>query len=123
MPLLRLCLHILFAGLHVFFTALALLLQISGPGLTVMGVGLLLLLGAWAGASSMLRTKQSLISAAAGIGLLFALALRGDSFSFEVNVWVLAVMVPLSLALWAVVAWRTLNFRAPPRSNRLSLPG
>ena len=112
MPKLRLFLHVFFAGLHVFFTAVALLLQLSAPGLTLMGLGLLLLLGGWAGASSTLRTQESLTAAAAGIGLLFALGLRGDSFSFEVNVWVLAVMVPLSSALWAVVAWRTLNPRS-----------
>jgi hypothetical protein len=105
MPTVRFLLHVLFAGLHVFLTSVTLLVQWGSTGLTFAGVAVLTLLGAWAGASSTLRTKQSLLAAAFGVFLLLALALRGQ-FNFYLNLWVAVVMVPLSALVWLVVAWR-----------------
>ena len=99
-------LHVMLAGVYVFLTSLTLLVQLAGPELSILGVGVLTLLGAWAGASSTLRTKESLSAAAAGVGLMLLLALRGNAFSTWMNVWIIMVMVPLSLTVWAVVAWR-----------------
>lgn len=98
-------LHVMLAGVYVFLTSLTLLVQLAGP-VSFVGVAVLTLLGAWAGASSTLRTKESLFAAAAGVGLLLLLALRGTAFSSWMNVWITTVMVPLSLSVWAVVAWR-----------------
>ena len=92
--------------LHVFLTSLTLLVQLGSVDTTVTGIGLLVLLGAWAGASSTLRTRQSLSAAAAGVGVLLLLALHGGSFNFVVNLWIAAVMVPLSICVWTLVAWR-----------------
>ena len=94
------------AGVYVLFTSLTLLVQLAGPELSFLGVAVLTLLGAWAGASSTLRTKESLSAAAAGVGLMLLLALRGNAFSSWMNVWITVVMVPLALCVWAVVAWR-----------------
>ena len=99
-------LHVMLAGVYVFLTSLTLLVQLAAPELSLVGVGVLTLLGAWAGASSTLRTKESLYAAAAGVGLMLLLALRGNAFSTWMNVWITVVMVPLSLSVWAVVAWR-----------------
>ena len=49
-------LHVMLAGVYVFLTSVTLLVQLAGPELSLLGVGLLTLLGAWAGASSTLRT-------------------------------------------------------------------
>ncbi|MDP1829093.1 MAG: hypothetical protein Q8L48_37870 [Archangium sp.] len=105
MSTVRYLLHILLGGVHVFLTSLTLLVQLASTGTTFTGVATLTLLGAWAGASSTLRTKQSLITAAVGIALLLLLAVRGQ-FNFYLNLWVAAVMVPLSALLWLLVAWR-----------------
>ena len=102
----RLLLHVALAGVHVFLTSLTLLFQLASSGVTMTGLGALTLVGAWAGASSTLRSKESLYAAAAGVALLMLLALRGAAFNFFVNVWILIVMVPLSISVWAVVAWR-----------------
>lgn len=99
-------LHVMLAGVHVFLTSLTLLVQLAGNDSSLLGAGVLTLLGAWAGASSTLRTRESLSAAAAGVGLMMLLALRGSAFSTWMNVWILGVMVPLSLGVWAVVAWR-----------------
>ena len=37
---------------------------------------------------------------------MLLLALRGNAFNYWMNVWIIVVMVPLSLGVWAVVAWR-----------------
>lgn len=105
MSTVRYLLHILLGGLHVFLTSLTLLVQLASTGTTFGGVATLLLIGAWAGASSTLRTKHSLVTAAAGIALLLLLAMRGQ-FNFYLNLWVAVVMVPLSALLWLIVAWR-----------------
>ena len=106
MSTVRLLLHVLLAGVHVFLTSLTLLMQLGSAEPTLHGIAMLVLLGAWAGASSTLRTRQSLSAAAAGIGLLLLLALQGGSFNFFVNLWIVVVMVPLSISVWAIVAWR-----------------
>lgn len=99
-------LHVMLAGVYVFLTSVTLLVQLAGPELSLLGVGVLTLVGAWAGASSTLRTQESLFAAAAGVGSLLLLALRGTAFNYWMNVWIIVVMVPLSLGVWAVVAWR-----------------
>lgn len=106
MATVRLLLHVMLAGVYVFLTSVTLLMQLTSSDLTLMGGGVLTLLGAWAGASSTLRTKESLYAAAAGVGLLLLLALRGHTYNLVVTFWILVVMVPLSLTLWLVVAWR-----------------
>ena len=106
MATVRLLLHVMLAGVYVFLTSVTLLVQLTSSDLTLMGGGVLTLLGAWAGASSTLRTKESLYAAAAGVGLLLLLALRGYTYNLVVTFWILVVMVPLSLTLWLVVAWR-----------------
>ncbi len=106
-------LHVMLAGVYVFLTSVTLLVQLAGPELSLLGVGVLTLLGAWAGASSTLRTHESLFAAAAGVGLLLLLALRGNAFNYWMNVWIIVVMVPLSLGVWAVVAWRRASEEAP----------
>jgi hypothetical protein len=80
--------------------------QLSSSDVSVMGLGVLTLVGAWAGASSTLRTRESLIAAGGGVALLTLLALRGQAFNFYVNLWVGLVMVPLAIALLMIVAWR-----------------
>ena len=105
MSTVRFLLHVLFAGTYVFLTSVTLLVQLASTGVTFTGVAVLTLLGAWAGASSTLRTKQSLVAAAVGVFLLLALAFRGQ-FNFFLNLWVAAVMVPLSALVWLIVAWR-----------------
>ena len=107
MSTVRLVLHVILAGVYVFLTSLTLLVEATSSARTAAG-GLVLLLGAWAGASSTLRSLPSLLAAGAGIVLLFLLAVRGGSFSFDVNLWVLTVMGPLAAGLWTVVAWRRL---------------
>jgi hypothetical protein len=106
MSTVRLLLHVMLAGVYVFLTSVTLLFQLASSNVTLTGTGVLTLVGAWAGASSTLRTKESLYLAAGGVALLLLLALRGTAFNFYVNVWILLVMVPLSICVWAVVAWR-----------------
>ena len=121
MSTLRLMLHVLLAGVYVFLTSLTLLVQSMSAARTVGGGVLLLLLGAWAGASATLRSLPSLMAAGAGVSLLFLLAVSGGAFSFSVNFWVLTVMVPLAAGLWAVVAWR--RFSESPGVSRSLRPG
>ena len=109
MPTLRLLLHVALAGVYVFLTSLTLLVQLASSDASVMGMGILTLMGAWAGASSTLRTRESLIAAGAGVGLLTLLALRGHAFNFYVNLWVGVVMVPLAVMLLLIVAWRRIS--------------
>lgn len=59
-------LHVVLAGVYLFFTSVTLLVQLGTSNLTFLGAGVLMLTGAWAGASSTLRTKESLYAAAAG---------------------------------------------------------
>ncbi len=106
MSTVRLLIHVLFAGVYVFLTSLTLLVQLASSDLTITGLALLTLLGAWAGASSTLRTRESLYGSAAGIGLLLLLAVRGGTFNVFVNLWILFFMVPLAATVWLVVAWR-----------------
>jgi hypothetical protein len=98
--------HVALAGVYVFLTSLTLLVQLSSSDVTLTGLGVLTLVGAWAGASSTLRTKESLVAAGGGVAMLTLLALRGQAFNFYVNLWIGFVMVPLALALLMVVAWR-----------------
>ena len=123
MSTLRLLIHVLLAGTHVFLTSLTLLVQWSSSDFTWTGMALLLLLGAWSGASSTLRTRESLVAAGAGIGVLLLLALHGQAFNFYVNVWVLLVMVPLSLAVWLIVAWRLASEGSTPLPDPLPRGG
>lgn len=104
--MLRLLLHVALAGTYVFLTSLTLLVQLASSDASVTGMGVLTLMGAWAGASSTLRTKESLIGAGGGVALLTLLAMRGHSFNFYVNLWIGVVMVPLAIALLMIVAWR-----------------
>lgn len=106
MPTLRLLMHVGLAGVYVCLTSLTLLAQLSSTNVTFTGLGLLTLVGAWAGASSTLRTKESLFAAAGGIALLMLLTLRGAWFNFYLNWWIGLVMVPLAMFLWLIVAWR-----------------
>ena len=105
MSTVRFLLHVLFAGTYVFLTSVTLPVQLASTDLTFAGMTVLTLLGAWAGASSTLRTAQSLGASAAGVFLLLALALRGQ-FNFHLNFWVAVVMVPLCATVWLIVAWR-----------------
>ena len=118
MSTIRFVLHVLLAGTYVFFTSVTLLVQWASSDCTLAGVILVTLLGAWAGASSTLRTKQSLVVAAAGVALMLLLALTGRAFNFYVNLWVLLVMVPLCTSLWLVVAWRR-SSDDPPAAHTL----
>ena len=112
MSTVRFLLHVLFAGTYVFLTSVTLLVQLASTGVTFLGVAVLTLLGAWAGASSTLRTQKSLVAAAVGVLLLLALALRGQ-FNFYLNLWVAAVMVPIAATVWLLVAWRRWSDEAP----------
>ena len=117
MPTLRLTLHVLLAGLYVFLTSLMVPAQWSSDG-SFAGVVVLTLVGAWAGASSMLRTMPTLIAAGAGIGAMFLFALAGGVFNHYLGLFILVVMVPLALSLWAVVAWRaSAETNEPPRAT------
>src|SRR4051812_31735390 len=113
MSTVRLFIHVLLAGVYVFLTSLTLLVQLASSDLTLTGLALLTLLGAWAGASSTLRTAESLYAAAAGVGTLLLLTLRGGSFNSFVNLWILFAMIPLATAVWLVVAWRRWSDEAP----------
>lgn len=106
MPTLRLLLHVALAGVYVFLTSLTLLVQLASTGTTYTGMAVLTLVGAWAGASSTLRTKESLVGAAGAIALLLALTLRGPWFNFYLTWWIGYAMVPLASLLWLLVAWR-----------------
>jgi hypothetical protein len=106
MPTLRLLLHVALAGVYVFLTSLTLLVQLASSNVTVTGLGVLTLVGAWAGASSTLRTKESLLAAAGAIAALLALTLRGPWFNFYLTWWIAYAMVPLASTLWLLVAWR-----------------
>lgn len=106
MSTVRLLIHVLLAGVYVFLTSLTLLVQLGSSELTVTGLAVLTLLGAWAGASSTLRTRESLYAAGAGVSLLLLLAIRGGAFNVFVNLWILFGMVPLAASVWLVVAWR-----------------
>lgn len=118
MSTLRLTLHVLLAGLYVFLTALTVMAQWSSSDGTLVGMVVLTLVGAWAGASSMLRTLPSLVAAGAGIGALTLLALAGGVFNHSLGLFILVVMVPLALGLFAVVAWRaSVETNEPPRAT------
>jgi|GEM_PF-4123089 hypothetical protein len=103
---LRLLLHITLAGLTVFVSALTAVVQLENSELSVLGLVLVVLLGAWAGASSMLRTWGSLMGAGVAATTLLVLALDGRSFNHYVNLFLIAMYLPLVMSLWAVVAWR-----------------
>ena len=105
MQSLRVTLHILLAGLYVFLSALTVMAEWGGDG-TIVGIVVLILVAAWAGASSMVRTLPSLIAAGAGIGALGLLSFAGDVFNHYLGLFVLVVLVPLGLSLLAVVTWR-----------------
>lgn len=117
MPTLRLVLHVLLAGLYVFLTGLTLLLQLESSDLSLAGMVVLTLMGAWAGASAVLRSLPSLIAAGAGIGALALLALSGGLFNHYLRLFVLVVLVPLALVLWGVVAWRAAAETTPPAAG------
>ena len=118
MPTLRLTLHVLLAGVYVFLTALMVPAQWSDSAGSLTGVVVLTLVGAWAGASSMLRTMPSLIAAGAGIVAMLVLALAGNVFNHYLGLFILVVMVPLALSLWGVVAWRaSAETNEPPRAT------
>ena len=106
MSTVRLLIHVLLAGVYVFLTSLTLLVQLASSDRTFAGLAVLTLLGAWAGASSTLRSRQSLYAAGAGVVLLLLFGISGGVFNVYVNLWVLFGMVPLAASLWLVVAWR-----------------
>lgn len=106
MPTVRLFLHVALAGVYVFLTSITLLVQLASSNETVAGLVVLTLVGAWAGASSMLRTTWSLVAAGGGVALLTLFALSGIAFNFYVNLWIGLVMVPLAIVLLLLVAWR-----------------
>lgn len=102
----RLLLHVVLAGVYVFLTSVTVLAQLGSSNLTWSGLSVLVLLGAWAGASSTLRTATSLVAAAVGVTLQLAFAASGHFFNPYVGFWVLVVMTPLAFSLVGLVAWR-----------------
>ncbi|MFZ5446611.1 MAG: hypothetical protein ACOZQL_41875 [Myxococcota bacterium] len=105
MRLLRLIAHVTLAGVYVFLTSLTVLMQLLSGG-SWLGLFALLVVGGWAGASATLRTRGSLVFAGLAISGLFVLAKSSWCFATFVAFWVLLALVPLSLLLWVLVAWR-----------------
>lgn len=109
----RLLLHVMLSGVYVFLTSVTVLAQLTSSDLSWSGMSVLVLLGAWAGASSTLRTTTSLATAAVGATLQLALAASGHFFNHFVGLWVALIMTPLAFSLIGLVGWRKWADDAP----------
>ncbi len=97
--------HVLVASLYVFLTSVTVLAQLVAEG-SVVGVVIIGLMGAWAGASATLRTKGSVVLAAIGAASLAVVAAVPGALSASLRPWVGGVLAPLAMLLWVVVVWR-----------------